>query len=1747
MAYIATAVRKGQDVSSAMEELPGVFPDLMLEMVSVAEQTGSLPEILKGLAEHYENLVRLRKDFVSTLIFPIFQFVAAVLVIALLIYILGIIGDSPGRQKIDVLGFGLLGTKGALIWLSMVSGTVLSLFVAYQVTVHNLRGKKFLDRFLLNVPVVGNCLRSFAIARFSWAFYLTEQTGMPIDQSLKSSLRATDNGAFIDATPGICEMIQEGSTLCRALEASKLFPKEFLSMVEVAETSGTVPEALHRLSPQIEEDARRSLARLTTALAWTIWATVAIFIIFLIFRIALFYVFSLARLTKLTADGVTFRSHIDGSPLELTPESATRIQEQLGADMIMCLDECPPHDVPPERMQEAVDRTTAWAARCRDAHARDDQALFGILQGGTDRSLRERSAKGLLPLDFPGYAIGGLSVGESPQAMYATLDFTVPMLPADRPRYLMGVGTPVDLIEAVTRGVDLFDCVMPTRNGRNATAFTDQGVVRLRNLVHQRDPRPLDPLCGCPACTQFSRAYLRHLFISKEMLGPILISLHNIAYYQRLLRELREAIRIRRVATDRDNGIETARMALCESLTLLLAEGEGGGGFQSLLVPMIAIGIIFWFIVVRGGRRDREKRQAQLNSLKKNDRVVTIGGIIGTIATTSQDGKEVTLKIDDNTRMKAAEPSLMSPWIMGVLVVLMVLVPFALLKAGGEIEYHNKDKKAKARTVSFPKETENDDLKVLEEATFDRVAKVDLAGTKITDEGLKYLEKLKSVDDLDLNNTAITDAGLEHLKGLSSLSKLDLGDTAVTDAGLKHLHGLKDLKVLNLAGQSKPKEPRPRGWDTALRLGIDLRGGTNLVYQVVGTEEKPITSDLMNQMIGAVKRRLDPAGTEEITVRKVGSDRIEVIIPKADPAVVAEKKRLMTRLGTLEFALLANRQDHGEEIALANSQPLARDIRRDGRIVAGWREVGVKPDGSPKDVTADYGDVVVRQSRTNKDIYEFLVIFGAANRRVTGEHLNNARPSQDENGRPAVSFTFNLAGANRFAKLTGENLPSSEGGFKRRLAILLDDRVHSAPSIISTISSNGQITGSFTQEEVQELTNVLNAGALVLEFRRNEETNLPTPISEQTISPTLGADVQEKGKFAIIVAASAVVVFMLLYYLFAGVVADICLVINLILVMGAMAFIDAAFTLPGLAGIVLTIGMAVDANVLIFERIREEQNRGSSLRMSIQNGFSRAFTTIIDANLTTLITAVVLYMIGTDQVRGFAVTLFIGIVMSMFSALFVGRLIFDIWERKRWLKTLKMNSVVGSTSWDFVSKKSIAAVVSVVIIVAGIAGVVTRGSDLLDIDFSGGTMVTFEFEKEQNVSDIKAILEKNEILADGMSIEVLKQADEDESGEANRLFRLRGKEQSENKFKQAIIDTLKKAGAEKYALRQVEIVSLSKDKIVPIDGPKKKDGAAAKKEPTAPTEYSGGHRVTLEFTDAGVKLSTFRDYVVRHLRDIKPAGDDANTDVPKDSKYSKPQDLFKVRGVAESEENSELDDSPRYQSIELTAKKNIDPDDLYLALANLKNELAASPIFPEVNKFDSSVAGDMRQSAILALVFSLLAIVGYIWFRFKQATFGLAAVAALVHDVLVVLGIVALAPYLGLEDFKLNLPMIAAFLTIVGYSLNDTIVVFDRVREVRGKNPAMTNEIVNTSLNQTLSRTILTSLTTFIVVGILFFAGGEGIHGFAFCLVLGVVVGTYSSIYVASPVLLWLMNRPSSAAGKATAAEMSRAQAGTAG
>ena len=254
-----------------------------------------------------------------------------------------------------------------------------------------------------------------------------------------------------------------------------------------------------------------------------------------------FQLFSLAKLTKITEQGATFRSHIDGSKIDFPPERSVEIQEQLGSDIAMVLDHLIQLPASRSEIEEACSRTTRWAERCQKAHSLDKQIQFAIVQGGLDPTMRKRSAAELAALDFPGYAIGGLSVGETQEEMYEALDFTCPHLPESKPRYLMGVGKPEDLLNGIRRGVDMFDCVMPTRNGRNAMGFTDHGPVKMRNRVHQTDPNPIQPEVVTPY-SHLSRSYIRHLFISGEMLGPILLSLHNIAYYQKLMAESREAI-----------------------------------------------------------------------------------------------------------------------------------------------------------------------------------------------------------------------------------------------------------------------------------------------------------------------------------------------------------------------------------------------------------------------------------------------------------------------------------------------------------------------------------------------------------------------------------------------------------------------------------------------------------------------------------------------------------------------------------------------------------------------------------------------------------------------------------------------------------------------------------------------------------------------------------------------------------------------------------------------------------------------------------------------------------------------------------------------------------------------------------------------------------------------------------------------------------------------------------------------------
>ena len=921
------------------------------------------------------------------------------------------------------------------------------------------------------------------------------------------------------------------------------------------------------------------------------------------------------------------------------------------------------------------------------------------------------------------------------------------------------------------------------------------------------------------------------------------------------------------------------------------------------------------------------------------------------------------------------------------------------------------------------------------------------------------------------------------------------------------------------------------------RLGIDLDGGTNLVYEI--DQEKAaekaeksddsiiFLSDSLDNMVGAIARRVNPSGTEEVTVRRVGSERIEVIIPGADQAYVEEMKDRITRLGTLEFEILAtnSKGSHREIIRAARKLPNDENrVFQDDVEVARWVDV------VPSETISNGGEVlpaetrdVVREEKNDKGqsvSQQALVVLTPNEDQVSGEFLIRAGESMDpSSGRRVVTFQFDAEGGARMGDLTTAHRPQADG--KHRLAILLDGMIQSAPSLRTTIEDRGQIEGQFTPEEIRELVAVLNAGALDVPLNT-------TPISEFTISPTLGADIRQKGVTAIVFSAIAVVIAMGFYYLKAGLIAVVCLALNLLLIMGAMVFVQGTFTLPGLAGLVLTIGMAVDANVLIFERIREEIDRGASIRMAIHNGFEKAFTAIIDSNLTTLIVAVILFMIGTDQVKGFAVTLFIGIVMSMFSALYFGRTVFEILEKKRMLTSLKMLSIVKSPNWDFVGKQMVALVVSGAAICLGMAAFLSRGDDNLDIDFRGGTMVTFEFTESKTLKSVRDSLKEK--FDSSITVERLTVEGESQESDEGRRWRLRvppTKGQTEGE-KVNEVEAVQNGIAEALGAENLKKVKLAFSPIEQIRKPEAAEGEEAEPDESE-GGFEGGWTTELTFSDNSVGTSSDFSGVTASTATRSLVGA-----LKKTGGFKNPENLFRLEGIEGEGLGAEQGQVRKFTKLQLDVRPAVGSKELKDALNAVVAKMDSQPYFEEVQKFSQVVGDEMKIDAGLAMFFSLLAIVAYIWLRFRRVTFGLAAVVALVHDVAVVLGIVAIASLvsgnpvgelLGLYDFKINLPMIAAFLTIVGYSLNDTIVIFDRIREVRGKNPSLTTEMINRSLNQTLARTLMTSITTFLVVFILYMWGGEGIHGFAFCLLVGVIVGTYSSIYVASPVLLYLMNR----------------------
>ncbi|NPA46461.1 MAG: protein translocase subunit SecDF [Chlorobi bacterium] len=622
------------------------------------------------------------------------------------------------------------------------------------------------------------------------------------------------------------------------------------------------------------------------------------------------------------------------------------------------------------------------------------------------------------------------------------------------------------------------------------------------------------------------------------------------------------------------------------------------------------------------------------------------------------------------------------------------------------------------------------------------------------------------------------------------------------------------------------------------------------------------------------------------------------------------------------------------------------------------------------------------------DIIPLYVITGNADGipPLSGDVITDARQSFDRLNKPAVSMTMNAKGAKIWEKMTGEAYKNGS-----TIAIVLDKVVYSAPTVTNGPISGGrsEITGNFTIEEAKDLANVLRAGKLPAKA---------DIIQSEIVGPTLGKEAIHQSKVAFAFALLLVILWMIFYYGGAGVVAGVVLLINLLYVFGILSSLKLVLTLPGIAGIVLTIGMAVDANVLIYERIREELRSGKNIRAAIADGYKNALSSILDANITTLITGFILFVFGTGPIQGFATTLIIGILASLFTAIFLSRIFIEWWldKGKRMTFSTKFTeNWLVNVDFPFLEKRKLAYMVSGTLIAIGLASIFTQGLNP-GVDFVGGRTYTVRFPQAISANEV--------------------------ADELGKVF------------------------------------------------------------------VENGHQIKPEVKTFGAanQLKITTKYK------INATGEEADREVQ--------QKL--------------------YEGLKPYLPKGMTYDDFI----STKGEKAYGLM--QSIKVGPTIADDIKKGAVWAIIFSLLAIFIYILVRFKYWEFSVGAITALVHDVLIVLGVFSLTYKIMPFDMEVDQAFIAAILTVIGYSLNDTVVIFDRIREFFRLHPSWDpKKVINKALGSTLSRTLNTSFTTFLVLLVEFIFGGDSIRGFIFALMIGVIVGTYSSLFVATPVMYDLMKK----------------------
>ena len=749
----------------------------------------------------------------------------------------------------------------------------------------------------------------------------------------------------------------------------------------------------------------------------------------------------------------------------------------------------------------------------------------------------------------------------------------------------------------------------------------------------------------------------------------------------------------------------------------------------------------------------------------------------------------------------------------------------------------------------------------------------------------------------------------------------------------------------------------------------------------------------------------------------------------------------------------------------------------------------------------------------------------------------------DELGRDSVGFSLDANGGRLMSKLTGPNI-------QQAMAIVLDGQVYSAPTLQSRISDSGTITGSFSSEEINYLIRVLAAGAL-------EARLSPEPISTSVLGPSIGADNLYKGLEAVLLAVIVVAILMLCYYFFAGLVADIALCLNALMIFGIMAMIDGTFTLPGLAGIALTVGMAVDASVLVYERIREEiVNNDEDLRIAVRLGYKKAASAIFDGNITNLIVCFVLYNTAATEVKGFALTLSLGVIGTLFTTLFVARLIFDIVIEgfgARKFPGLMLPVIVPAIhrllqpSINWIGLRYAFQVLALALAVTGLFLFFGRGNDMLETEFRGGVSLTMSTRMAADgepatadgslamqLADVRARLkEVGDAAPEGSPVRELSSATVLTSGDIDAelgasAFQVKVANPPNATDEDAIESAVVAAVVEAFAdqLNVTKPVNFSGEgddrhaaRTFSLEKPSIGQNLG-RSGPTTPVgDFRGGVLVLVENVEPAITAEDLGERIQR-MRTQPDFADALGR-------------RCEVVGISAPDAEGRFTEFAILVNDEELNSFEVDLETWDAQLAKREWELASAALTREasleqVSSFSPTVAQQLVASAVVAVILSLLGMLVYIWVRFGNLWYSLAAVTALCFNVSVCLGALAISVMVGstgwasglyIEEFRIDLNVIAGLLTIIGYSLNDTIVILDRIRENKGRLPYASAACVNLSINQTFSRTVLTSGTTIVTALILFILGGTGIRPFAYTFLVGLIAATFSSVAIAAPMV----------------------------